>query len=104
MCAQGAALQGVSDRALTTARRARAARTAAPQAAKNRMAFQKPDASGKLPYTGTLQTISKVATTEGATALYRGFSMYYVRCGGHTVISFLMLEELRRLYRVQTGT
>ena len=89
---------------MTTARRARAARTAAPQAAKNRMAFQKPDASGKLPYTGTLQTISKVATTEGATALYRGFSMYYVRCGGHTVISFLMLEELRRLYRVQTGT
>ena len=45
------------------------------QAAKNRMAFQKADAAGKLPYTGTVQTITTVARVEGVAALYRGFSM-----------------------------
>lgn len=69
------------------------------EAAKNRMAFQKPDpATGKLPYTGTVQTIATVARVEGAAALFNGFTMYYLRCGGHTVLSFLALEKIRAAY------
>ena len=34
------------------------------ETAKNRMAFQKPDASGGLPYTSTVQTVSAVARAE----------------------------------------
>lgn len=40
---------------------------------KNRMAGQKPDATGKLPYTSVVQALSKIASTEGVGALYNGF-------------------------------
>lgn len=69
------------------------------ETAKNRMAFQVADATGKLPYTGTIQTVAKLAKTEGVLALWNGFLPYYGRCGGHTVCMFLAVEELRRLYR-----
>jgi len=66
---------------------------------KNRMAFQTPDASGKLPYTSTPQTIKMIARTEGTLALWSGFLPYYGRCGGHTVTMFIAVEEIRGLYR-----
>jgi solute carrier family 25 oxoglutarate transporter 11 len=50
------------------------------EAAKNRMASQKPDPkTGKLPFTGTFQTLSKVSTEKGFFALYNGFIPYYLR-------------------------
>lgn len=53
------------------------------EAAKNRMASQKIDpVTGKLPFTGTFQTLSKVASEKGFLALYNGFAPYYLRCGG----------------------
>ena len=70
------------------------------EASKNRMAFQKRDAvTGKLPYTGTLQTIRKVSAEEGFFALYNGFLPYYIRCGGHTVSMFIIVQMLRDLYK-----
>lgn len=70
------------------------------ESAKNRMASQKPDpATGKLPYTGTVQTITSVASKEGPLGLYNGFTPYFVRCGGHTVLMFFMVEELQKMYR-----
>jgi len=69
------------------------------ETAKNRMAFQKPDATGALPYTSTVQTVSAVARSEGALALWSGFWPYYGRCGGHTVAMFIAVDELRRMYR-----
>ena len=69
------------------------------ETAKNRMASQKIDpATGKLPFTGTVQTIMKVATTSGVGSLWRGFAPYYLRCGGHTVVMFLAVEYLRKQY------
>ena len=62
------------------------------------MASQKPDATGKLPYTGTVQTIRLVATKEGVLSLWSGFMPYYVRCGGHTVTMFVFVEWLRKAY------
>eukprot|EP00123_Amoebidium_parasiticum_P005475 comp16659_c0_seq1/m.14870 comp16659_c0_seq1/g.14870 ORF comp16659_c0_seq1/g.14870 comp16659_c0_seq1/m.14870 type:complete len:300 (-) comp16659_c0_seq1:345-1244(-) len=68
------------------------------ETAKNRMAFQKPDANGKLPYKGTFQTIGAVAKASGVLSLWNGFIPYFTRCGGHTVMMFLFVEQLRKLY------
>ena len=69
------------------------------EAAKNRMASQKRDPkTGKLPYTSTLQTLKSVASKEGSRALYNGFFPYYIRCGGHTVSMFIIVQMLRDAY------
>mmetsp|Transcript_1634 Transcript_1634/g.2199 ORF Transcript_1634/g.2199 Transcript_1634/m.2199 type:complete len:316 (+) Transcript_1634:138-1085(+) len=69
------------------------------EASKNRMASQKADpTTGKLPYTGTIQTLSKVATENGIKALYEGFLPYYMRCGGHTVSMFISVQLIRDAY------
>ena len=68
-------------------------------ASKNRMASQKADLkTGKLPYTGTLQTIRAVLAKEGFSALYNSFLPYYVRCSGHTVSMFIIVQILRDNY------
>uniref|UniRef100_A0A6B2LH95 Uncharacterized protein n=1 Tax=Arcella intermedia TaxID=1963864 RepID=A0A6B2LH95_9EUKA len=64
---------------------------------KNRMAFQKSN-QGTLQYTSTIGTIRHIATNEGVLALWKGFTPYYARCGGHTVIMFIAVEQLRKLY------
>eukprot|EP01064_Diplonema_japonicum_P008478 TRINITY_DN15943_c0_g1_i1.p1 TRINITY_DN15943_c0_g1~~TRINITY_DN15943_c0_g1_i1.p1 ORF type:complete len:334 (+),score=83.79 TRINITY_DN15943_c0_g1_i1:87-1004(+) len=69
------------------------------ETAKNRMAFQKPDASGVLPYRSAIQTMTTVARSEGTLALWNGYLPYYGRCGGHTVGMFILVEQLRSLYR-----
>ena len=69
------------------------------EAAKNRMASQKVDPkTGKLPFTGALQTVTKVASENGFMSLYNGFFPYYLRCGGHTVSMFIMVQMLRDLF------
>jgi solute carrier family 25 oxoglutarate transporter 11 len=69
------------------------------EACKNRMASQKPNAAtGLLPYTGVVQTLRKVTAEEGFLTLYNGFFPYYLRCGGHTVAMFVMVQVLRDMY------
>jgi len=69
------------------------------ETAKNRMAFQKPDPITKiLPYRATIQTIKSVAMKEGVLKLWAGFPPYYLRCGGHTVLMFMSVEYLRKMY------
>lgn len=82
------------------------------ETAKNRMAFQKPDPTtgnqlrirstysglGKIPYTGTIQTVGSIISKEGPLKLWQGFLPYYLRCGGHTVFMFVAVEYLRKLY------
>lgn len=70
------------------------------ESAKNRMASQKPDPeTGKLPYRGTVQTLRSVISKEGPMTLYNGFTPYFMRCGGHTVLMFFMVEKLQKMYR-----
>ncbi|CAE8709366.1 unnamed protein product [Polarella glacialis] len=70
------------------------------ESAKNRMASQKPDpVTGKLPYTGTIQTITSVARAEGSLAQYNGFFPYFLRCGGHTVLMFFAVEKMQKMYQ-----
>uniref|UniRef100_A0A6V2ANC3 Mitochondrial carrier protein n=1 Tax=Ditylum brightwellii TaxID=49249 RepID=A0A6V2ANC3_9STRA len=69
------------------------------EASKNRMASQKPDPkTGVLPYRSIFQTLSKVSADEGFLALYNGFIPYYMRCGGHTVSMFIIVQILRDYY------
>jgi len=69
------------------------------ESSKNRMASQRPDpTTGKLLYTGTLQTIRSVTAKEGFLALYNGFLPYYIRCGGHTICMFVCVQMLRDVY------
>ena len=69
------------------------------EATKNRMAAQVKDPiTGKVPYTGTLQTLRLVTRQEGFLAFYNGFLPYYIRCGGHTVSMFLFVQLLRTAY------
>jgi solute carrier family 25 oxoglutarate transporter 11 len=68
------------------------------EACKNRMASQKKNASGTMPYNSIVQTIRKVSAEEGFLALYNGFFPYYIRCGGHTVCMFVLVQLLRDLY------
>lgn len=66
------------------------------ETAKNRMAFQKAGIDGKLLYRNTVQTITTVAKADGVVALWNGFLPYYLRCGGHTVSMFVVVEYLRQ--------
>ena len=69
------------------------------EAAKNRMASQKADpVTGKLPYTSTIQLMRKVSAEQGFFTLYNGFFPYYLRCGGHTVSMFIIVQMLRDFY------
>eukprot|EP01059_Diplonema_ambulator_P030625 TRINITY_DN5328_c2_g3_i1.p1 TRINITY_DN5328_c2_g3~~TRINITY_DN5328_c2_g3_i1.p1 ORF type:complete len:327 (+),score=51.55 TRINITY_DN5328_c2_g3_i1:56-982(+) len=73
------------------------------ETAKNRMAFQKPNKDGILPYRGTIQTITTIARSESVLSLWNGYLPYYGRCGGHTVGMFILVEQIRKWYRDQYG-
>jgi solute carrier family 25 oxoglutarate transporter 11 len=63
---------------------------------KNRMAFQKPDpATGKLPFTSTVQALRTIAVKESVISLWTGFIPYYMRCGGHSVTMCLFIQQIR---------
>jgi solute carrier family 25 oxoglutarate transporter 11 len=41
---------------------------------------------------------TKVVRQEGVLALWKGFFPYYSRLGPHTVLTFIFLEQLNKLY------
>eukprot|EP00033_Pygsuia_biforma_P000444 GCRY01000528.1.p1 GENE.GCRY01000528.1~~GCRY01000528.1.p1 ORF type:complete len:296 (-),score=86.82 GCRY01000528.1:418-1305(-) len=67
--------------------------------AKTRMQSQKALESGELLYKSLGDTLVKIARTEGPTALWKGYTAYFLRSGGHTVAMFLCLEQYRKLYK-----
>jgi hypothetical protein len=54
---------------------------------------------GQLPYRGLTQTMTTIAGKEGIKGLFQGFSPYYLRCGGQTLLMFLSVEWLRKTYQ-----
>ena len=40
----------------------------------------------------------KLIKKEGFFSLWKGFTPYYARLGPHTVLTFIFLEQLRKLY------
>lgn len=55
---------------------------------------------GKPEYRGAVDVIVKVAKHEGFFSLWKGFTPYYFRLGPHTVLTFIVLEQMNRLYKV----
>lgn len=54
---------------------------------------------GKPQYKGTVDVLVKVVKNEGFLCLWKGFVPYYARLGPHTVLTFIILEQLNSLYR-----
>lgn len=53
-------------------------------------------------YKGSVDVLVKVVRNEGFFSLWKGFLPYYCRLGPHTVLTFIVLEQLNRLYNVLT--
>jgi solute carrier family 25 oxoglutarate transporter 11 len=49
-------------------------------------------------YKGTLDVFRKVIKNEGFFSLWKGFTPYYMRLGPHTVLTFIILEQMNAMY------
>jgi len=54
---------------------------------------------GKPEYTGGVDVLAKVVRKEGFFALWKGFTPYYARLGPHTVLTFILLEQMNYIYK-----
>lgn len=54
---------------------------------------------GKPQYKGTIDVLVKVIKNEGFFCLWRGFTPYYARLGPHTVLTFIIFEQLSTVYK-----
>lgn len=59
---------------------------------------------GKPEFKGTVDVLVRVVKGEGFLALWRGFAPYYARLGPHTVLTFIILEQLNSLYKERFAT
>jgi len=50
-------------------------------------------------YKGAVDVLTKVVQKEGFFSLWKGFTPYYMRLGPHTVITFILLEQLNQIYK-----
>jgi len=50
-------------------------------------------------YKGAVDVLGKVIKQEGFFALWKGFTPYYFRLGPHTVITFIILEQMNIAYK-----
>ncbi|KAI8621415.1 mitochondrial carrier domain-containing protein [Chytriomyces sp. MP71] len=48
-------------------------------------------------YSSFLDCFTKTVRTEGPFALYKGFSAHYLRIGPHTILTFVFLEQVKKL-------
>uniref|UniRef100_A0A8R1DNK3 Mitochondrial 2-oxoglutarate/malate carrier protein n=1 Tax=Caenorhabditis japonica TaxID=281687 RepID=A0A8R1DNK3_CAEJA len=53
---------------------------------------------GKPEYKNALDVWAKVIKNEGVFALWKGFTPYYMRLGPHTVLTFIILEQMNAAY------
>ncbi|KAI6234113.1 Mitochondrial 2-oxoglutarate/malate carrier protein [Aphelenchoides fujianensis] len=53
---------------------------------------------GKPEYKGMIDVLTRVIKTEGVLSLYKGFTPYYFRLGPHTVLTFIILEQMNKAY------
>ncbi|KAI9150906.1 Mitochondrial oxaloacetate carrier protein [Blastocladiella emersonii ATCC 22665] len=55
-----------------------------------------PDGTGAL-YRGPIDCFAKTLRAEGISALYKGLSAHYLRVGPHTILTFVFLEQVRKM-------
>ncbi|KAH8286330.1 hypothetical protein KR054_007045 [Drosophila jambulina] len=53
---------------------------------------------GKPEYSGTLDVLMKVLKNEGFLAMWKGFTPHLCRVAPHTVLSFVFLEQMNKVY------
>lgn len=53
---------------------------------------------GKPEYRGTMDVLMRVIQQEGILALWKGFTPYFFRIGPHTVLTFILLEQMTSVY------
>ena len=53
---------------------------------------------GKPEYKNGLDVVLKTVRNEGFFSLWKGFTPYYARLGPHTVLTFIFVEQLNKLY------
>eukprot|EP00933_Yihiella_yeosuensis_P085073 TRINITY_DN99874_c0_g1_i1.p1 TRINITY_DN99874_c0_g1~~TRINITY_DN99874_c0_g1_i1.p1 ORF type:complete len:318 (-),score=78.95 TRINITY_DN99874_c0_g1_i1:143-1096(-) len=66
--------------------------------AKTRLMSQKAS-DGEPMYTGTVQTMTKIAKNEGPLALYKGFGATFARQCPYVVITWLTVEQLKKVMK-----
>lgn len=71
--------------------------------AKTRIQNMKINADGTKEYKGAVDVLVKVCRHEGVFALWKGFWPYYFRLGPHTVITFILMEQLNQAYNRSIG-
>ena len=49
-------------------------------------------------YKGVVDVFGKIIKNEGFFSLWKGFLPYYFRLGPHTVITFILVEQLKHAY------
>uniref|UniRef100_A0A8C5UZY9 Mitochondrial 2-oxoglutarate/malate carrier protein n=1 Tax=Microcebus murinus TaxID=30608 RepID=A0A8C5UZY9_MICMU len=54
---------------------------------------------GKPEYKNGLDVLLKVVRYEGFFSLWKGFTPYYARLGPHTVLTFIFLEQMNKVYK-----
>lgn len=58
---------------------------------------------GKPQYKGAMDVLLKVVQKEGFFCLWRGFLPYYLRIGPHTVLTFLLIEQMNSFYKTKVA-
>ncbi|XP_023178028.1 mitochondrial 2-oxoglutarate/malate carrier protein [Drosophila hydei] len=53
---------------------------------------------GKQEYKGTTDVLLRVARHEGIFSLWKGFTPYYFRLGPHTVLTFILMEQMNTAF------
>ena len=49
-------------------------------------------------YNGCMDCVKKLVSQEGFFALWKGFTPYFFRLGPHTILTFVFLEQLNKLF------
>lgn len=68
---------------------------------KTQLQKQKPDANGKLPYSGTLDCAMKTFAEGGPLKFYTGFPTYYVRIAPHAMLTLLFQDAITKFAKKQ---
>jgi len=71
--------------------------------AKTRIQNMKIGPDGSKEYKGAIDVLIKVCRHEGVLKLWSGFFPYYFRLGPHTVITFILMEQMNAAYNTYSG-
>lgn len=67
--------------------------------AKTRIQNMKTPPGGVPEYKGSIDVLIKVSKHEGVFSLWKGFTPYFARLGPHTVITFILMEQMTTAYQ-----